>query len=299
VGLRALGARPIKIMTGFLLQTFNGETGRRRSSASGLFAFNGSAAVSNGVVFNGRGEGVLNGLDAERRKMARARHQQGSLRMSDGKEAQKKEGKVESVILRITNPYPVAHDAIVSVCRGQKLSLGRGEECDVVVLNQFVSRKHLVLTWEGSSLMLKDLRSLNGVRLNGKHIRDDVRLKVGDVLELSNVKIAILPGLDATQSLSSQTIDAIKKPQWKPNALFAQSDGCAQQVVQEQGSDIPFVDHSYDGHNDAHPKFEMHEPSRESGTQTDIESYSAVRAKRIAAVGVVAAFLIGIFIVLF
>lgn len=116
----------------------------------------------------------------------------------------------ESLLIKISNPYPVSHEAIVSLAPGQRIQIGRSEDNDVIVLNDYVSRNHLMLFWDDGKVFVRDLKSLNGVVLNGKRIKDDSEFKVGDQIELSNVKIALLPGLGKTQAVPSETIAAAK-----------------------------------------------------------------------------------------
>lgn len=117
----------------------------------------------------------------------------------------------QGLLLKIVNPYPVQHEAMVSLVPGQKIQIGRSEDNDVVVINQYVSREHLLLFWNDSSrLVVRDLKSLNGTRLNGQRLKADAELKIGDELQISNVRIALLPGLGATEQISPEAIEAVK-----------------------------------------------------------------------------------------
>jgi pSer/pThr/pTyr-binding forkhead associated (FHA) protein len=50
------------------------------------------------------------------------------------------------------------------------LVIGRGQECDLVIDNLGVSRKHAEIRSEGSVLVLHDLRSGNGTFVNGRRV---------------------------------------------------------------------------------------------------------------------------------
>ncbi len=97
-------------------------------------------------------------------------------------------------LIKIENPYPVFREDFVQLQPGREMRLGRGEDNEIVVINQFVSRHHLTLRWERDKLLLADLKSLNGTKLNGKVVKNNKELKVGDRIEISNVKITILQG---------------------------------------------------------------------------------------------------------
>ena len=126
----------------------------------------------------------------------------------------------QGLLLKIVNPYPVEHEAMVSLAHGQKLQLGRSEGNDVVVLNQYVSREHLLLFWEGDKLVVRDLKSLNGTRLNGHRLKADCEVKIGDELQLSNVRIALLPGLGATEQISPEAVEGMKAQIASRTGLF-------------------------------------------------------------------------------
>ncbi|NNF66812.1 MAG: FHA domain-containing protein [Gammaproteobacteria bacterium] len=56
------------------------------------------------------------------------------------------------------------------VGEGEKLLIGRGEQSDVVVDSEFVSRNHLLISVYRGRLFVKDLHSTNGTFVNGKKI---------------------------------------------------------------------------------------------------------------------------------
>jgi general secretion pathway protein A len=56
------------------------------------------------------------------------------------------------------------------VLRGTRTLIGRGAECQVVIDNKFLSRRHAVITREAGVWMLRDLNSTNGTRVNGRRV---------------------------------------------------------------------------------------------------------------------------------
>jgi pSer/pThr/pTyr-binding forkhead associated (FHA) protein len=79
------------------------------------------------------------------------------------------------------------------VVNGSRLLVGRGPECAVLLDGQGISRQHLGIDAEESSLFLTDLSS-NGTWLNGKRLPQNRRSKVGnsDVVEVPDYEIRIL-----------------------------------------------------------------------------------------------------------
>jgi pSer/pThr/pTyr-binding forkhead associated (FHA) protein len=63
--------------------------------------------------------------------------------------------------------------------------VGRSEECDVVIPSRKISRRHCVLASRGHSLLVRDLGSTNGIRVNGVRVTYEV-LQPGDLLQIAH-----------------------------------------------------------------------------------------------------------------
>src|SRR5680860_676871 len=72
---------------------------------------------------------------------------------------------------------------------GTTTLLGRLSDCDVTLDDPSVSRRHARIRREGEDYVIEDLRSTNGVRVNGAE-RDYARLSDGDELELGSVRLS-------------------------------------------------------------------------------------------------------------
>ena len=73
-------------------------------------------------------------------------------------------------------------------------TVGRTARADFIVEAPLVSRIHCRLTAEASDqLVVEDLKSTNGTRVNGKAVERSV-LKTGDVLTVGRVEFRVLPG---------------------------------------------------------------------------------------------------------
>jgi chromosome segregation ATPase len=70
-----------------------------------------------------------------------------------------------------------------AVALGRHTTIGRARENDLCLKDSSVSRRHAVLTIEPNGAFIEDLRSVNGVTVNGERIRH-ARVTDGDVIEL-------------------------------------------------------------------------------------------------------------------
>ncbi len=63
-------------------------------------------------------------------------------------------------------------------------TLGRSRQCEIVIDDPNVSRRHAELRPRGGSWVLTDLGSTNGSRVNGRDIESPTVVKPGDEIEL-------------------------------------------------------------------------------------------------------------------
>jgi pSer/pThr/pTyr-binding forkhead associated (FHA) protein len=72
------------------------------------------------------------------------------------------------------------------------LFVGRHPDCDVMINHsRKVSRKHCCLAQVNSDFYVRDLGSMNGVRVNGKRVKREVKLRLGDVLAIGDVQFIL------------------------------------------------------------------------------------------------------------
>ncbi|MBN1314015.1 MAG: DUF3662 domain-containing protein [Anaerolineales bacterium] len=91
-------------------------------------------------------------------------------------------------------------------------TLGRRLDCDIVLSDSRVSRRHAQLRWRFGRYMLFDLGSTGGTSINGKPITEAV-LEPGDVFSLGGVEI--IYGRDAPDgkvSLDGDTTNSWSRP---------------------------------------------------------------------------------------
>jgi pSer/pThr/pTyr-binding forkhead associated (FHA) protein len=74
--------------------------------------------------------------------------------------------------------YIVTQDALI---------VGRNEQCDIVIANPLVSRRHSQISWDGAYCTLEDLNSTNGTYVNGHRIIQPRVLRSGDEVRVGDM----------------------------------------------------------------------------------------------------------------
>lgn len=73
------------------------------------------------------------------------------------------------------------------------LFIGRHPDCDVVLnTSRKVSRKHCCVAQVNNTFFIRDLGSMNGVRLNGKRVKRVAQIQFGDELTVGDVRYRLL-----------------------------------------------------------------------------------------------------------
>ena len=82
--------------------------------------------------------------------------------------------------------------------------IGRGSACDLQLDSEKLSRKHCILRVDKERVTIEDLGSKNGMRINGKKIKNTVEIQVGDELGFSDAFTFVLRGPATTQASAPQ-----------------------------------------------------------------------------------------------
>ena len=83
--------------------------------------------------------------------------------------------------------------------------IGRDPDCDVVIPDRQVSRRHALLRKVDGGFELEDLGSKNGTHLNGTPLHGAQRLQDGDLIQVALVAKLAYVGSDATVPLRIET----------------------------------------------------------------------------------------------
>ena len=82
----------------------------------------------------------------------------------------------------------VAGDRRYPLIEGENV-LGRADDCEVSLKLASISRRHAVITVDGTRITLRDLRSKNGTFVHGRRIDAAVDLRDGDAIRLGSVAL--------------------------------------------------------------------------------------------------------------
>jgi hypothetical protein len=69
--------------------------------------------------------------------------------------------------------------------RTQPITIGRNEDCDVVLPDRQVSRYHARVLWQGDRFVVEDLGSKNGTHVNGQEATAPIELQDGDEIQIA------------------------------------------------------------------------------------------------------------------
>jgi hypothetical protein len=72
-----------------------------------------------------------------------------------------------------------------------RVTLGRSRECDCVLAEASVSRRHAELRREGARWVLRDLGSRNGTRVNGVRLLDEAEVGPGDRVSFGDARFRL------------------------------------------------------------------------------------------------------------
>jgi hypothetical protein len=104
-------------------------------------------------------------------------------------------------VIEVREPgRPARHVSVT----GAPMRIGRAPECELVLKDSRVSRRHARLQARGGVLVLTDLGSTNGTRVNGHRVTEVV-LGVGDRIQVGETSIVVdragvaAPGTSARQ----------------------------------------------------------------------------------------------------
>lgn len=95
--------------------------------------------------------------------------------------------RAPDVVLEVREPNRVARRVPVS---GAPIRIGRAPDCDLILHDSRVSRRHARLVARDGVLVLTDLRSTNGTRVNGHRVTEVV-LGAGDRIDVGDTSLVV------------------------------------------------------------------------------------------------------------
>ena len=99
------------------------------------------------------------------------------------------------------------------------MTVGRGKECEIVIEDRRISRRHALFTPNEEGILLQDLKSKNGTHHNGKAIKQAVLLTDGDLIQVALAQKFTFLSSDATIPLDLDIESNAKLPLLKLDKL--------------------------------------------------------------------------------
>lgn len=123
-------------------------------------------------------------------------------------------------LVMLSAPAPGAEFALTR----DGIRLGRAEDLEIWINHRSISREHAEIRLVGEEVVLRDLQSANGLRVNGEPAHDQP-LRSGDVIELGQVRFRFVAAgevyvFEADATLMVDAIPAEPEPEAKPKTLM-------------------------------------------------------------------------------
>ncbi|NUZ05914.1 FHA domain-containing protein [Piscinibacter koreensis] len=87
--------------------------------------------------------------------------------------------------------------------RDDMTRVGREFDCDIVIPDRAISRRHAEFTWEGESLILTPLSETNATLVNGRVIDLPTQLRLDDTVEFSDARFGVKVYINPTSTSAS------------------------------------------------------------------------------------------------
>lgn len=108
--------------------------------------------------------------------------------------------------------FPLKENRLVAV--------GRDDQCTIQIVDDQISRRHLQIRLDDDDgrHYAVDMRSANGVYINGNRITKDTRLVEGDLIQIGQSQIRYLR--DDFPDAESAVLHLKKTDEWKRGTVF-------------------------------------------------------------------------------
>ena len=113
---------------------------------------------------------------------------------------------------------------------GARVAIGRGRDCELVLITDSASRRHAEVYADGAEFYVRDLGSKNGTFVNGQPVTRPVALRPGD-------RIAVGTTLITYCRVEGSLDDFLADPSGTETMVFTKS--AAREIVRGELSEIP------------------------------------------------------------
>ena len=86
---------------------------------------------------------------------------------------------------------PVNGGRAIPLRRTRPMTVGRDDDCDIVIPDASVSGRHARVEFDGVTWVLTDLGSTNGTWLNGDRLADSTRIEASDVVQFGRFNVQV------------------------------------------------------------------------------------------------------------
>ncbi len=130
--------------------------------------------------------------------------------------------------------------------RRGRLLVGRSSNCQLVLEDSMVSRRHAELLVTEDSVTVVDLGSVNGVYLNSRRVRENQRMKEGDRLQIGQREFVLQSVVRVSLPASSDRDRANANANANPNAQTLHGDFAALMNARAESEDQTHVGDVFD-----------------------------------------------------
>jgi len=122
------------------------------------------------------------------------------------------------------------------VTEKKRISIGRGNENDIVLENRGVSRKHAMIEFNDKAAVLIDNESLNGTFVNSRKVSEEV-LRDQDVITIG--KYSLVYNTETTHEAGeSSSFDGTMVLNTKQQKKLLENDRIERQIVEKYGGSV-------------------------------------------------------------
>jgi FHA domain/Domain of unknown function (DUF1707) len=102
-------------------------------------------------------------------------------------------GRLSRTTARVQAAWRYPRTPSLALSTAATVTVGRSRVSDCVIADPSVSRRHAVLRHADGAWFLRDLRSMNGTRVNGVRVLEEVEVRPGDRVTFGGVSYRLDP----------------------------------------------------------------------------------------------------------
>ncbi|MFL5355289.1 FHA domain-containing protein [Archangium sp.] len=120
--------------------------------------------------------------------------------------------------------------------KGVRMVIGRGQDCELMLLDQSVSRRHVELVFGGENgVLLRDLVSGNGTRVNDARV-DDCKLKHDDVIAIGRTRIRFVDEQERIKQMRLAAEEAERKEKEEAERKAREEEEAAKKAAEARAA---------------------------------------------------------------